>query len=516
MRPKRNLALYALLAAGWLAVSIWQIAEHRRVGDAAGQSLLARARDIATSLSVVIRSQGRFGVVPRPRLQAALDELANTSEVRAVGLLDLYGNAVVSAGEHAAFELPELADGNPIWTRDTLMVANVVELGPRIDTEPTSESLRLGRPDFDRDGRGGRPFRPGEERSPDFRDNPGTDTRFLETAASSPPSYEREPPRGPRPPGEGPPPDRDGRGRRFPRGRPPWISEEEFSQLMRLEGPYYLALLLSRGSTQALVDRDLWLRLALIAIGLVAAAGLGAAWRGATRSLDLEVRLARVQEMNTVLREMNLAAAGLAHETRNPLNIVRGLAQIISKASPESSDTRVKAQSIVHEVDRVASRLNEFIDYSKPRETRIAPTNLRALIAEVGEALETDREDKQIRFSTEGPDLSVYTDEPLLRQAVFNLLLNAVQSVGVGGRVVAAVVAQSPREAWLEVRDDGPGVPPEAREQIFRPYFTTRENGAGLGLSVVRQIVLAHRWEIEYLVSDEGLPTFRIKGLRVV
>jgi signal transduction histidine kinase len=294
------------------------------------------------------------------------------------------------------------------------------------------------------------------------------------------------------------------------------MTEEQFSQLMRLEGPYYLVLLLNRGSTQALVLRDLWLRLALIAIGLVAALGVGAAWRGATLSLDLEVRLARAQEMNIVLREMNLAAAGLAHETRNPLNIVRGLAQIITKTSPESSDTQAKAQSIVNEVDRVASRLNEFIDYSKPRETKVAATHLRTLIAEVGEALETDREDKQIEFAVEGPDLSVLADDLLLRQAAFNLLLNAFQAVGVGGRVVAAIVAQSPKEAWLEVRDTGPGVPPEAREQIFRPYFTTREDGAGLGLAVVRQIVLAHHWEIEYLVGDQGMPTFRLKGLQVV
>jgi len=515
MRPKRHVAVYALLAVGWLAVSVWQVVEHRRVGDGAAQSLLARARDIGTSLGVVIRSQGRFGMVPRPRLQAAMDELAKTSEIQAVGLLDLYGNEVVSAGEQVRFELSELAPGKPMWSPETLMVANVVELGPRIEAEPTSRSLGLERPEFDRDGRGGRPARLSEDELTQGRDLLAMATRSMEEIAPPPPR-ERDRPRGGRPPGEGPGPDRDGSRAGSPRGRPFWMTEEQFSQLMRLEGPYYLVLLLNRGSTQALVLRDLWLRLALIAIGLVAALGVGAAWRGATLSLDLEVRLARAQEMNIVLREMNLAAAGLAHETRNPLNIVRGLAQIITKTSPESSDTQAKAQSIVNEVDRVASRLNEFIDYSKPRETKVAATHLRTLLAEVGEALETDREDKQIEFAVEGPDLSVLADDLLLRQAAFNLLLNAFQAVGVGGRVVAAIVAQSPKEAWLEVRDTGPGVPPEAREQIFRPYFTTREDGAGLGLAVVRQIVLAHHWEIEYLVGDQGMPTFRLKGLQVV
>ena len=73
----------------------------------------------------------------------------------------------------------------------------------------------------------------------------------------------------------------------------------------------------------------------------------------------------------------------------------------------------------------------------------------------------------------------------------------------------------SPKEVWLEVRDDGPGVPEESREEIFRPYYTTRDEGSGLGLSVVRQIVQAHHWDIEYVDNGAGLSTFRITNLKV-
>ena len=77
--------------------------------------------------------------------------------------------------------------------------------------------------------------------------------------------------------------------------------------------------------------RDLWLRTIIMLLATVAALGSGLAWRNLAKSSELQLRLVRASEMNTHLKEMNLAAAGLAHETRNPLNIIRGLAQMISK-----------------------------------------------------------------------------------------------------------------------------------------------------------------------------------------
>ena len=94
---------------------------------------------------------------------------------------------------------------------------------------------------------------------------------------------------------------------------------------------------------------------------LIAALGLGVAWRGTVRSAQLQMRLVRAQEMNVHLREMNLAAAGLAHETRNPLNLVRGLAQMISKDAGDAPEVHDKALKITEEVDRVTNYLNEFI-----------------------------------------------------------------------------------------------------------------------------------------------------------
>jgi signal transduction histidine kinase len=213
---------------------------------------------------------------------------------------------------------------------------------------------------------------------------------------------------------------------------------------------------------------------------------------------------------------MNIAAAGLAHETRNPLNIIRGLAQIVSKSSDTSQEIRDTSLEIAEEVDRVTARLNQFIDYSKPPEVVPSPTRVKAVLEDVARTLESDCQENGVDIVYTGPDLTVEADESLLRQVVFNLLLNAIHAVGEGGRVEGAVERLSREEARLEIRDNGPGVREDAIDEIFRPYFTTSEEGTGLGLTVVRQIALAQQWEIEYTPGDDGGAVFRVSGLRVL
>jgi signal transduction histidine kinase len=210
---------------------------------------------------------------------------------------------------------------------------------------------------------------------------------------------------------------------------------------------------------------------------------------------------------------MNLAAAGLAHETRNPLNIIRGMAQMISK-SDAPADTRDKSRAIVDETDKVTAQLNEFINYSRPREVRRAPIPLNAAVSEVVRALNYDIEEKKLRVEIGIEPLSIQADEQLLRQALFNLLLNAIQAVGPGGHIQFSAHRNGASDAYLEIRDDGPGVPPGQRNEIFKPYFTTHQKGTGLGLAVVSQIVLAHGWEIQCLANEPKGALFRISHLK--
>jgi signal transduction histidine kinase len=139
---------------------------------------------------------------------------------------------------------------------------------------------------------------------------------------------------------------------------------------------------------------------------------------------------------------------------------------------------------------------------------------LNAVVTEVVRALNYDIDEKKISVDAKIESFPIEADEQLLRQALFNLLLNAIQAVGEGGQIQFAAHRNGSSEAVLEIRDNGPGVLPEQRLEIFKPYFTTHQKGTGLGLAVVQQIVLAHGWEIECVANEPKGAVFRISHLK--
>jgi signal transduction histidine kinase len=294
------------------------------------------------------------------------------------------------------------------------------------------------------------------------------------------------------------------------------LSDADYAVLIARRELHGLVVTLSTENFQAISTRDLWLRGIIILFAGISAAGIGLARRNTIKTSDLQLRLVRASELNSHLKEMNLAAAGLAHETRNPLNIIRGMAQMLSKQPEAPVEIRDKARAIVDETDKVTVQLNEFINYSRPREVRRTKLALNSAVAEVVRALNHDIEEKKINVETKGDLISIEADEQLLRQVLFNLLLNAVQAVDGAGEIQVVTGRQGSAEAFLEIRDNGHGVPPERRREIFKPYFTTHQKGTGLGLAVVQQIVLAHGWEIECLPNDPKGAVFRITHLKLV
>jgi signal transduction histidine kinase len=303
-----------------------------------------------------------------------------------------------------------------------------------------------------------------------------------------------------------------------PRRRPFWLrglDDKEFQSLIETRTLHGLVLAMSIEPLQAARIHDLWLRLIIVVLASVSVLGSGLAWTNLAKSSELQIRLVRASELNTHLKEMNLAAAGLAHETRNPLNIIRGLAQMISKQPDAPEELRNKSRDILNETDKVTAQLNEFINYSRPREVRRTPLALGSVVNEVVRALNYDIEEKKIHLQVKGEQVSIEADEQMLRQALFNLLLNAVQAADGDGEIQVLAQRRSASEAMLEIRDNGPGVPPERRTEIFKPYFTTQKTGTGLGLAVVQQIVLAHGWDIQCLPNEPKGAVFRITHLKL-
>lgn len=499
-----------LLAAVWLAIVGWQIIEHKRVQRAARQTLIDRAKDISNTLGLVMRSQRRFGIISKDRLESALGSLIDPGELSAVAVLNDLGDVVASAGSPIESTTRNLDPTREYWADRTVTLMNLVDLGTNVTAEvqETQPTLVLPREDMPR------PF--GTNRPPAIFPGPPPDP-----AANVDPGFTNPPPalgqnRGSDDPGRS----RGWRGRggpdrRPPFGRPFWMSEEQYKTALQQKGVHSFLLVLSTQSMRAGIRQDFWLRAIISAMAAVSVVGLVLAWQNLTKSSELEVRLIRASELNARLKEMNLAAAGLAHETKNPLNVIRGLAQMLSKQADAPPEIRRHSDGIIAQTDRVTAQLNEFINYSSPREVRRTAVDLNSVVSEVVRALGFDLEEKKVRLDVAAGMPSVEADEQLLRQALFNLLLNAIQAVAPGGEIHVGAEKTGATEARLDIRDNGPGVPPEHREEIFKPYFTTTERGTGLGLAVVHQIVLAHGWDVACLPNEPRGALFRLSHLRL-
>ncbi len=520
---RRSYMVYGLLLMAWLLVIAWQWEEHARVRRSARAAMINRAKDISGTLGLVLRSQRRFGgVVSKERVESTLRELVKPGELNAIALLNAAGEVVASAGPIDHFDPKIGVPAGEHWEGRTVTLMNLVDLGTNVthDLERNNPTIVIprnqlfgGRSGNDRPGDHPPPEKPGDDPTDDKRPRGDrSDPRPVVEESGNTNASGAEWPRfrhrgwRPPPPGENGPP---------PFGRPFWMSEAEYTSIIQEQGVHSFLLVMSTGIFHAIVNADFWLRLVVGGFATVSVLGSGLAWRNLAKSSELQIRLVRASELNSHLKEMNLAAAGLAHETRNPLNLIRGWAQMISRQEQSGAEIRKKSREIIDEADRLTAQLNEFINYSRPREVRRTRLALGAVVEEVVRALSGDIEEKAIDLQTSGDPLTIQADEQLLRQALFNLLLNAVQAVEPKGEIRVVSRKETPSEASLEILDNGPGVPAEHRQDIFKPYFTTYPGGTGLGLAVVHQIVLAHGWEIECLPHSPSGAIFRITHLKL-
>jgi signal transduction histidine kinase len=481
--PKRSLMVSLALIGCGLAISGWQVEEHFRFKRTAAEGLINRGRDITSTLGVVVRSQRRNGlVVSKERIQSALQDLIRPQELESIAILGSTGETIASAGQPVDLT-PEMLRARGVYWRDhTLTIMNLMDLGTTVTEDGTRSPAAI----VVADERLSRAFRP-----PPVRRQPGADS-----AANAPKASAAASPR-------------------LLFGRPSWMTREEYDSVIQKQGVHSLVISMSTATMHGAVQADLLLRslVSLLAIGAAIVSTL--AWRNLNKNAALEIRLVRAGEMNAHLKQMNLAAAGLAHETRNPLNLIRGLAQMIAMEAQSSPKLREHASTIVEEADRVTVQLNEFINYSKPREAHLAPVALARLVGDVARTLLPDIEEKQIRLVQPATELSIEADAQLLRQALFNVLLNAVQAVAPGGQIDIRWSQVDAHEARLEIADDGPGVPAAERASIFKPYVTMRPKGAGLGLAIVQQIASAHHWEVTCDANEPRGALFRFTHLKI-
>jgi two-component system NtrC family sensor kinase len=191
-------------------------------------------------------------------------------------------------------------------------------------------------------------------------------------------------------------------------------------------------------------------------------------------------------------------AAGLAHEIRNPLAGIAGVVDVMGRELPASSSSRAVMTDVQKEIRHIQAILNDLLSYARPRPPHFHPADLNATADQAVLVARQQIHTKpiQILFNP-NPALPPVTHDPaLVQQVVLNLILNGIQAISGEGKVEIALRQESDR-AVIEVADTGRGIPGDALPKIFKPFFTTRSEGTGLGLSLANGIVQSHGGKIE-------------------
>jgi len=200
-------------------------------------------------------------------------------------------------------------------------------------------------------------------------------------------------------------------------------------------------------------------------------------------------------------------AAVVAHEIRNPMAGIAAGIEYLSKSTPEGSPQKEGSAMILGEVQRVNRILEDILSVARPFQLALSIEVMSDILESVLGRCKTSIEAKMIQVVRHyAPSLPpVQADRERMEQALTNLVLNAIQAMSTGGKLIVTLDAD---DSWLSVAisDTGPGILPEAQQRIFEPFFTTKAQGTGLGLAIARQVIEEHGGSIE-VASESGRGT---------
>jgi two-component system sensor histidine kinase HydH len=241
-------------------------------------------------------------------------------------------------------------------------------------------------------------------------------------------------------------------------------------------------------------------------------------WDGAViqiRDLSEIKRLEELVRRSEKLAAVGELAGGIAHEIRNPLSSIRGFTQFLGRHFDPGSSEKECSDIAIKEIDRINNVVSDLISFANPMDPELQSVDVNELINHTIRLTENDAATKQIEvkanLDSELPKINL--DEGLVKQALLNILLNAIQAIGSDGMIeFRTAKTRDEKKFIITLEDDGPGVSEDVKGRIFDPYFTTYESGTGLGLPIVHKIVENHQGSIQ-IVSP--LPN-RNSGCRVV
>jgi two-component system sensor histidine kinase HydH len=208
------------------------------------------------------------------------------------------------------------------------------------------------------------------------------------------------------------------------------------------------------------------------------------------------------------LAALGQLAAGIAHEIRNPLTSINILIHSLTEKFPSEDSHREDLNVIEEEIDRINEILDRFLRFAKPAPPLLERTEVASVFEETLQLIRPRMEKQRIHVQKEFEDVPmILMDREQIKQVALNLLLNAVQAMPRGGTLTLR--GQNSKDGqWItiSIQDSGIGIPDEDMNKLFDPFFSTKEGGIGLGLSIAHRIIDQHRGKIE-VESDPGKGT---------
>ena len=228
-----------------------------------------------------------------------------------------------------------------------------------------------------------------------------------------------------------------------------------------------------------------------------------------TAVVDLEEQL----RLKDTLAKLGELTAGIAHEFRNGLATIHGYGKLLDPAALPAQFAPY-VEGIRQETDALGQVVTNFLNFARPTQLSLATHELGTIIERVRVDLQPEARQLRGDIAVCGEFGRVEADDVLLRQAFMNLLRNAVEACqghGVTPDVkVEGAIDHAANVVRVTVKDNGPGIAPEAREKIFRPFFTTKKTGTGLGLALVQKIIVTHNGRVSATSLAGGGASFQV------
>jgi len=251
------------------------------------------------------------------------------------------------------------------------------------------------------------------------------------------------------------------------------------------------------------------LRIALVSVEFLADSGMLIRMRDPEATRQIGKQLQTADRLSAISR----LTSGVAHEVKNPLNAILMHVELAKlKLAHGDYDVTPQMDVLTSEILRLDRVVKTFLDFTRPVQLNLVEADLHDFVEELADLARPQASASNITLEVESPKqpVTITIDPDLFKQAVLNIVVNAIEAMPEGGTLRFSATARGD-QAELRISDSGPGIPDDVRDKIYNLYFTTKEKGSGIGLSMTFRIVQLHDGTIDFESEPGHGTTFVMK-----